>query len=91
MAVRQDELQSPLELGTSEGSTSHSSEESFSSSSDEDEDEPVLKYKRFAKEVVQSTCGGSEGTRDVINCITVHPKVTSRGSTIIFATLRQRG
>ena len=33
------------------------------------------KYKRFAKEVVQPTCDGSEGARDVINCITVHPKV----------------
>ena len=59
----------------SESFESQSSDESFSGSDDEDDEEPVLKYKRFAKEVVQSTCDGSEGARDVINCITVHPKV----------------
>ena len=53
---------------------SQSSEESYSSS-DTDDEEPILKYKRFAKEVVQPTCDGSEGARHVINCITVHPKV----------------
>ena len=61
-----------MEGSGSEGS--QSSEGSYSSS-DEEDGEPVLKYKRFAKEVVQSTCDGSEGARDVINCITVHPKV----------------
>ena len=68
---------------TSDSEGSQYSEESYSSSEDEHE-EPVLKYKRFAKEVVQSTCDGSEGardgaegTRDVINCIAVHPKVCS--------------
>ena len=59
----------------SESEESQSFDESYSSSDDDDEEEPVLKYKRFAKEVVQSTCDGSEGARDVINCITVHPKV----------------
>lgn len=48
-----------------------SSDESYS----DDDEEPILKYKRFAKEVVQSTCDGTEGSRDVINCIAVHPKV----------------
>jgi hypothetical protein len=59
-----------------ESDESEGSQSSYSSSDNEDE-EPVLKYKRFAKEVVQSTCDGSEGARDVINCITVHPKVFS--------------
>ena len=67
------------EVKTSNVSSS-SEEESYSSSSDEDEEEPVLKYKRFAKEVVQSTCGGSEGAHDVITCITVHEKVKSNMS-----------
>lgn len=69
----QDMVKSPQE----DSEESQSSDESYSSSSDEDDEEPVLKYKRFAKEVVQLTCDGSEGARDVINCITVHPKVTS--------------
>jgi WD40 repeat protein len=71
---------------TSDSEGSQYSEESYSSSEDEDE-EPVLKYKRFAKEVVQSTCDGSEGardgaegTRDVINCIAVHPKFIALGT-----------
>ena len=69
------EEQGPSEETESyESEGSQSSNDSYPSSDDEDE-EPVLKYKRFAKEVVQSTCDGSEGARDVINCITVHPKV----------------
>ena len=66
------------ESATSDSEGSQYSEESYSSSEDDDE-EPVLKYKRFAKEVVQATCEGArdeaEGSRDVINCIAVHPKV----------------
>lgn len=80
MAQRPDDAEATRESKNSE-SKEDSSDESYSSSDDSDE-EPVLKYKRFAKEVVQLTCDaseaardGSEGTRDVINCITVHPKV----------------
>jgi WD40 repeat protein len=62
-----------------ESDESEGSQSSYSSSDNEDE-EPVLKYKRFAKEVVQSTCDGSEGARDVINCITVHPKFIALGT-----------
>ena len=65
----------PPSPGRYDSDGSQSSDESYSSS-DSDEEEPVLKYKRFAKEVVQSTCDGSEGARDVINCIAVHPKVS---------------
>ena len=57
-----------------EGSTYTESE---SSNSEESEDEePVLKYKRFAKEVVTSTCEGPDGARNIISCIAVHPKVS---------------
>ena len=70
-------------ISSEETESSEGSQGSYSSSDDEDE-EPVLKYKRFAKEVVQSTCDGSEGTRDVINCITVHPKVFSSYVTAQF-------
>lgn len=47
-----------------EGETGESEED------DEEEDEPVLKYRRFAKEVV-----GSIGTQEHIRCIAVHAKV----------------
>lgn len=80
MAQRREDAKSTGESKSPE-SKEDSSDDSYSSSEDGD-DEPVLKYKRFAKEVVQLTCDasealrdGSEGTRDVINCITVHPKV----------------
>ena len=60
-----------------------SSEESGSTVSTEEEeeeeedDEPVLKYKRFAKEVVNSLSqSGAEGEpKNVIICMAVHPKV----------------
>lgn len=56
---------------------SDSSESESSSSADSDYGEPVLKYKRFAKEVVASTCTGPDGTNNVISCIAVHPKVNA--------------
>ena len=46
---------------------------------EEEEDEPVLKYKRFAKEVVNALHQGQEGeTKNVIQCMAVHRKVTSK-------------
>lgn len=47
---------------------------------DEEEDEPVLKYGRFAKDVVNSLSqmvpSGVEGEpKNVIVCMAVHPKV----------------
>ncbi len=42
---------------------------------EEEDDEPVLKYRRFAKEVVTSICEGSDGGRNIICCMAVHPKV----------------
>ena len=52
------------------------SEEEEEGSSSEDEEEPLLKYKRFAREVVNSLSQGSNGeTKNVIVCMAVHPKV----------------
>ena len=87
MAQRQEDVKSSSDLrsssATDQSEESQNSDDSYSGSDDDDQ-EPVLKYKRFAKEVVQSTCDGSErardgseGDRDVINCITVHPKVSN--------------
>lgn len=42
-----------------------------------DEEEPVLKYSRFAKEVVSAINEGSSGDKNIICCIAVHPKVCS--------------
>ena len=59
----------------SEEEEEYSEEEEESSSSD-DEDEPLLRYKRFAREVVNSLSQGSDGeTKNVIVCMAVHPKV----------------
>ena len=58
--------------GESDSQTDTESDEE----SDSDEDEPVLKYRRFAKEVVTSIQGGKDsGERNIICCIAVHPKV----------------
>ena len=63
-----------VESGASNDSDEYDSDSS-SAFSDDDE-EPVLKYKRFAKDVILSTCEGPNGGgRNVISCITVHPKV----------------
>ena len=59
-----------------EGSGSGSSEEESGSETDsEGEEEPVLKYKRFARDVVNSIHDGGSGDKNIICCIAVHPKV----------------
>ena len=59
-----------------EGSGSGSSEDGSGSETDSDgEEEPVLKYKRFAKDVVNSIHDGGSGEKNIICCIAVHPKV----------------
>ena len=51
--------------------------ESDSDDQEKEEDEPVLKYKRFAKEVVNALHQDQEGeTKNVIQCMAVHRKVT---------------
>lgn len=64
------------QYGSESGSGSGSSEEEGEEESDgeEEEDEPVLKYKRFAKEVVASLSGTDSLVQ--ICCISVHPKVS---------------
>ena len=58
-----------------EESGEYSSEAESSDEEDREEEEPVLKYKRFAKEVVSSINEGSDGEKNIICCIAVHPKV----------------
>lgn len=61
------------ENGSESGSESGSGSSSSGEGSEEEE-EPVLKYRRFAKELVNSISGtGSD--RNIICCIAVHPKV----------------
>ena len=79
MAERAD-VSGSLAESKSEGATdsdenSYLESDSSTYSEESEEEEPVLKYKRFAKEVVFSTCEGETGTRNVITCIAVHPKV----------------
>ena len=60
------------------GSASESSGEDGEESSEgeeEDEDEPVLKYRRFAKEVVTSINEGRSDLQVFICAIAVHSKV----------------
>ena len=57
-------------------SGSNGTEES-SEGEEEKEDEPVLKYKRFAKDVVSSISESPSGGKNIICCIAVHPKVGS--------------
>ena len=80
MAQRNVDVTGPLAKDKSEEASdldesSYSEGDSSTSSEESQDDEPVLKYKRFAKEVVTATCEGPEGTRNIISCIAVHPKV----------------
>ncbi len=63
---------------TGSGSVSGSSgedEDGESEGEEEEEDEPVLKYRRFAKEVV-SSINQQQGMDIFIRCIAVHYKVS---------------
>lgn len=69
---------SDTENGSSSyGSTgSGSGSESDADSEEEEEFEPVLKYKRFARDVIASISQGQGGEEsNVICCIAVHSKV----------------
>ena len=55
---------------------SDGSEYETESEEEDEEDEPVLKYKRFAKEVVNALQQGQDGdSKNVIQCMAVHTKV----------------
>lgn len=71
------------ENGSGSGSSSYESSESESGTETETEDEseeevePVLKYKRFARDVVASISQGQGGEKsNVICCMAVHSKVS---------------
>ena len=69
---------SDTENGSSSYGTtgSGSGSESEAESEEEEEFEPVLKYKRFARDVIASISQGQGGEEsNVICCIAVHSKV----------------
>ncbi len=72
------EGESGSEEETESGSTSEGEGEE---EEEEEDDEPVFKYRRFAKEMLASICEGSDGAlaKNIITCMTVHPKVTASG------------
>ena len=75
------------ESGSGSGS-SEEGEESGGEEEEEDEDEPVLKYKRFAKEVVSSINDPRASNMPVhICCIAVHPKVRKYGVMVAASRL----
>ena len=65
------------ETGSSEetGSGSTATSEEDEEGEDEEDDEPVLKYKRFAKDVVARISEASDGPANLICSMAVHPKV----------------
>ena len=77
------------EEDASSGGEEESSPESDEESEEEPE-EPVLKYKRFAKDVVFGISEGPEGHKNIICCIAVHPKVNHRWSNKPHACLIMR-
>ncbi len=70
------------ESGSGSSQSEEDGEEESGGDGEEDEEEegePVLKYKRFAKEVVASICDSSvSGGNVYICCIAVHSKVGAR-------------
>lgn len=83
LAERQEMEESGEEEESEEEGSFYSDEEETDESGseeegddEEDEDEPVLKYKRFAKEVVNALHQSQDGeSKNVIQCMAVHPKV----------------
>ena len=78
------------EEDASSGREEESSPESDEESEEEEPEEPVLKYKRFAKDVVFGISEGPEGHKNIICCIAVHPKVNHRWSNKPHACLIMR-
>lgn len=62
--------------GSSEGGEEDESEEE----EEEDEDEPILKYKRFAKDAVTSIIQSRVDVAVQIRAIAVHQKVSKKGA-----------
>ena len=72
-----DEEEGSEESGSGSGSGSSEDEEGEDGEEDEseEEDEPVLKYRRFAKEVVASIIESRVDMQVHIHCVAVHHKV----------------
>lgn len=68
------------EENASSGREEESSPESDEESEEEELEEPVLKYKRFAKDVVFDISEGPGSHKNIICCIAVHTKVNDRWS-----------
>lgn len=59
--------------------TDDDEDDDWSESEEEEEDKPVLKYRRFAKEVVNTLHQAQDReTMNVIQCMAVHRKVTNK-------------
>ena len=58
-----------------ESSCSEEEESGEETDSSEEDEEPLLKYNRFAKAVVNSLNPAQGETKNVIECMAVHPKV----------------
>ena len=77
------------EYEDSEEDSDESEEESYTDDEEEseEEEEALLKYRRFAKDVVNNLSkGGQPGeNRNVIQCMAVHPKVISHAPICFIA------
>ena len=84
MATRHEEYEDSEEDSYESGEESYTEDED--ESEEEEEEEALLKYRRFAKDVVNNLSkGGQPGeNRNVIQCMAVHPKVIHVPWTICF-------
>ena len=74
--MSRDSQESGSTIAEEEAASSSGEEESSPENDEETEeelDEPVLKYKRFAKNVIFDI-----GYENIICCVAVHPKVNDR-------------
>ena len=73
-----------------DGSCTDEEDGSEGEESEEEEEEPVLKYRRFAKEVVDSLSQGSSHdspAKNVIVCMAIHTKVSPKKCPVVDAVL----
>ena len=78
------------ESGSYDEDGSCTDDEDGSDDEESEEDEPVLKYRRFAKEVVDSLSQGSSHdspAKNVIVCMAIHTKVSPEKCPFVDAVL----
>ena len=73
MIVEEEEEDGNLDGNTDNESSSGSYEDE--DESEDETEEPLLKYKRFAKDVVNCLNPAQGETKNVIECMAVHSKV----------------